>query len=268
MLGNKPAVVLCALACLILPESAKPSLARSQREARTTSSQLEPRQFAGGIPLRILPLGASIVHGVASSDGNGFRAALREQIVSGGNEVNMVGSNPNGTMADNDNSGWPGFIIDQVHTKSNEDTPDNEPNLVLVNAGTNDAIQNVDIPNAGTRMNSMLTDIYTQSPQATIILSTLIVNADDAVQARGVQINDQYKSLAATLQEAGKPIVLADMQGPDGPLVSDLSADGIHPDDVGYCKMANVWFSAISQANVQGLLRKAVNNGLPDDGAA
>lgn len=63
------------------------------------------RAIAGGIPLRIMPLGASITHGVGSSDGNGYRNALRTKLVSQGNLVNMVGSNPNGTMKDNENEG-------------------------------------------------------------------------------------------------------------------------------------------------------------------
>ncbi len=79
--------------------------------------------FAKGIWLRILPLGASITYGLTSSDGNGYRKFLRDQIVDYGNPVNMVGSRRNGTMEDNDVEGWPGYIIDQVHTKANTAVP-------------------------------------------------------------------------------------------------------------------------------------------------
>ena len=48
--------------------------------------------------MRILPLGASIVFGLKSTDGNGFRYELRNALVYGGNAVNMVGSHPCGTM--------------------------------------------------------------------------------------------------------------------------------------------------------------------------
>lgn len=203
------------------------------------------------------PLGASITHGVASSDGNGYREYLRDAIVSNGNAVDMVGSNPNGTMSDNENSGWPGLIIDEVHTKSNSDTPAYEPNLVLVNVGTNDAIRNVDIDNAGARMQSLITDVYAQSTQATIILSGLIRNGDSATQDRGVQINTQYLDLVNSLREAGKPIVWADMQGSDGPLASDLSSDGTHPVDTGYRKMAQIWYKAIGEADSADFLKVA-----------
>ncbi len=51
---------------------------------------------------RILPLGASIVWGVGSSDGNGFRKPLRDRLRQDGWEhVNMVGSQNSGPMIDN-----------------------------------------------------------------------------------------------------------------------------------------------------------------------
>lgn len=50
--------------------------------------------------LRILPLGASITEGSASSDGNGYRKWLRQQLRWKGWKVNMVGSKTNGNMAD------------------------------------------------------------------------------------------------------------------------------------------------------------------------
>jgi lysophospholipase L1-like esterase len=184
--------------------------------------------------------------------------------VSNGNQVNMVGSNPNGTMEDNDNSGWPGLIIDEVHVKSNSDTPLYKPNLVLLNLGTNDAIRDVNISNAGNRMDSLLTDIFTQSSRATVVLSSLIRNGDSTVQDRAVQINVQYQSLVESLQQDGKPIIWADMQGPEGPLVSDLSSDGIHPTDAGYRKMATIWYSAIGQASASGYLKQAEDNDMSD----
>lgn len=47
-----------------------------------------------------MPLGASIVFGYRSTDGNGFRGHLRDDLRQDGWEVDMVGSNSNGTMCD------------------------------------------------------------------------------------------------------------------------------------------------------------------------
>jgi hypothetical protein len=52
--------------------------------------------------LRIMPLGASIVEGVKSSDESGFRKLLRQQLRWKGWKVNMVGTKNNGKkFADN-----------------------------------------------------------------------------------------------------------------------------------------------------------------------
>lgn len=51
--------------------------------------------------LRLMPLGASITQGVQSSDGNGFRKLLRQQLRWKGWKVNMVGTKQNGNMVDN-----------------------------------------------------------------------------------------------------------------------------------------------------------------------
>ena len=53
------------------------------------------------VPLRVLPLGASITWGKNSATGNGYRKPLRDQLTSGRWEVDMVGSRHNGDMKDN-----------------------------------------------------------------------------------------------------------------------------------------------------------------------
>lgn len=68
--------------------------------ASEDASRLAPRA-AKDFYLRILPLGASIVQGVQSSDSNGFRKLLRQQLRWKGWKVNMVGTKNNGDMADN-----------------------------------------------------------------------------------------------------------------------------------------------------------------------
>ena len=63
-------------------------------------SSLAPRD-AEYFTLRVMPLGASITQGYLSSDNNGYRKVLREQLRYSGWPVNMVGSLADGTMLDN-----------------------------------------------------------------------------------------------------------------------------------------------------------------------
>ena len=69
---------------------------------------LSKRGLANNVQLRIMPLGASIVNGVGSSDKNGFRYALRNKLIWEGNPVNMIGSQNAGNMADGSCECYPG----------------------------------------------------------------------------------------------------------------------------------------------------------------
>lgn len=55
------------------------------------------------------------------------------------------------------------------------------------------------------------------------------------------------------MQAAGARMVLVDMRGPGGPLVTDL-ADRRHPNDGGYVKMANIWFRGVEEVISKGML--------------
>ncbi|KAK4194132.1 family 3 putative carbohydrate esterase [Triangularia verruculosa] len=225
--------------------------------------------IANGTPLRIMPLGASITYGQASTDGNGYRSDLRNQLVAAGNTlVNFVGSRQAGTMRDNDVEGWPGARIDQVHAKATAavSVPKYKPNVILVNAGTNDALQDAGVSGAAARMEAMLVDCWRLSPRAVVVLSTLLLNRDPVVERRVLNINDQFRGLVKRLRDSGRAIVLVDMHSDQAPMDVDF-ADQTHPNDTGYRKMANVWFAGLVTAGQEGLIKSPEPvAGLPDDG--
>ncbi|KAI1120810.1 carbohydrate esterase family 3 protein [Nemania abortiva] len=240
------------------------ALASPIKQGDDSPSARRATGFGNGMWLRIMPLGASITYGYTSNDGNGYRKFLRDMIVNNGNLVNMVGSRRNGTMEDNDVEGWPGDIIDQVRAKANAALPKYKPNLVLLNVGTNDCTGNVDLANAGKRMSSLIDDIYKGSPRATIILSTLLVRSDASKQKCVVDLNNQFKTVAAAQRANGRRLVLVDMQPPAGPTTAQL-VDGTHPTEAGYAKMATIWFNGIKVADdAKFLLTKEAISGNPD----
>ncbi|KAL1998767.1 hypothetical protein VTN02DRAFT_5599 [Thermoascus thermophilus] len=209
-----------------------------------------------------MPLGASITYGFRSTDGNGYRNHLRERLRSEGWKVNMVGSVKAGTMYDNDNEGHIGFRVTEVAKAANKTVP-RKPNLILVNAGTNDAVQSFSLATTGDRMNNLLSHLFDAIPGTTIILSTLLPNR--LAPKRVAAINDQYRQLAAERRSAGDRLVLAEMD--DGFLTIDDLKDGTHPTDEGYGKMAEVWWAAIRAAEAEGLLQKPADTGISDDTA-
>lgn len=197
--------------------------------------------------LRIMPLGGSVTYGSESSDGNGYRGVLQQILMSDGYVVDMVGSRRFGSMENNDNEGWRGFRIDQVANKAKGSVPRLLPNLFTVNVGSNDCVQDFEIETAGKRISEMLEYLWTASSGSTVVLSTLLPNLDRKIESRVLRINEEYREIAKAKAVEGRKIIIVDMHGPDGPQISDL-ADGTHPNDVGYAKMATIWRRGIHEA--------------------
>lgn len=119
-------------------------------------------------------------------------------------------------------------------------------------------------------MSALLDDVYKGSPRATIILSTLLVRSDEEKQECVLDLNSQFKTVAAAQRANGRRIVLVDMQPPAGPTTAEL-VDGTHPTEEGYAKMADIWFAGIKEADRAGFLLKKEAipgnaDGVPDRG--
>jgi lysophospholipase L1-like esterase len=199
-----------------------------------------------------MPLGGSITYGSKSSDGNGYRKTLYDLLVADGYKVDMLGSRRAGTMAHNRNEGWRGFRIDQIQGKVARSVSDNIPDVITLNAGSNDCRQRWDIDTAGERVRALLECLWTASPRSTIILSTLVRSADEEVEKVVVRMNGQILGLAKEMIAARRKLVLVKMHV-DGLGVADL-ADGTHPNDGGYVKMGKIWYDGIKEAESQGFL--------------
>lgn len=134
---------LVVIACLQYLVAAIPSAWPAYNASAPTNSVLSSRELDGRAVkpfyLRIAPLGASITNGYLSSDGNGYRKYLRDELRLEGWPVNMVGSINTGTMNDNDNEGHLGWVTSQVTDSALPNIIPDQPNVVLINVGTNDA---------------------------------------------------------------------------------------------------------------------------------
>ncbi|KAH8886549.1 hypothetical protein GQ53DRAFT_657685 [Thozetella sp. PMI_491] len=213
--------------------------------------------------LRVAPLGASIVNGYLSSDGNGFRKPLRDQLRQEGWPVNMVGGIKTGTMADNDNEGHIGYLIQYMIGFALPNLIPLQPNLVLINVGTNNAIQDNDVAIASDHYIELLDKLWEQIPGATVIISTLIPNKVDAANTRAEAINVQLRTTVMSHYTAlGKKLFLADMN--DGFITKADLNDDTHPTDYGYKKMASVWWSAFQSVESKGWLTAPPDVGIPD----
>ncbi|KAF5251078.1 hypothetical protein FANTH_3840 [Fusarium anthophilum] len=199
------------------------------------------------VTLHLMPLGGSVTYGVGSSDGNGYRKVLRDLLLANGYQVCMVGSRRAGSMHNNEHEGWRGYRLDQIKSKARRSVATVNPNVFTINAGSNDCIQSHELGAFRQRMDNLLEYLWKTSPLSTVVLSTLLPNAEEQVNSRVLEINTHLRDLVMLKEAEQKRIVLADMYSTNGPKLDDLM-DGTHPNDDGYSKMAYVWFDAIQKA--------------------
>ncbi|KAF9870899.1 GDSL-like Lipase/Acylhydrolase [Colletotrichum karsti] len=214
-----------------------------------------PRQAppAPVVPLRIMALGASVTFGTGSTTGNSYRKDLQDLLVAKGMTVAYVGTRANGNFADNAVEATGGFRINQIADSADKAVPMLKPNLVLLDAGTNNCNKGGDFPDAGANVTAMINKIYQQSPGSTVILTSILANKVPEQDACRVKINEQFNSLAAQFQQSGAKFGFVDMRSPEAPNLNDLN-DTRHPNDGGYVKMANVWAKGIQDVMAKGFI--------------
>lgn len=170
-----------------------------------------------------------------------------------------------------DHEGKAGDRISQVHGRASSSLNLYKPNVILINAGTNDATNNDNVASAHVRMGDLIDRIFETVPDAVVLLSTLIPNTIPGAQSRVDDVNNQYRWVAANhkyrFDGTRQRLFLADMV----PFVStaDLAEnDTTHPNHEGYRKMAAVWEHWILHALNQNSIKPAppMLDGGGDDG--
>lgn len=103
------------------------------------------------------------------------------------------------------------------------------PNLVLINAGTNDVAQNYNIDSIEQTMEDLVNKLLDNIPGTVVIVSTLLVNRNATKQALTEQVNPKYIDLVEKLAGQGKLVYLADMSLITTDMIN--ARDGTHPTD-------------------------------------
>ncbi|HEV2646201.1 MAG TPA: ricin-type beta-trefoil lectin domain protein [Acidobacteriaceae bacterium] len=188
-----------------------------------------------------MPLGDSITAGYKSSTGNGYRGDLYSSLSTQVGTVDMVGTLNDGPTADPDHEGHSGYEIAQIAALTNTALASYKPNVVLLLAGINDLRLNDDVANAPNRLASLIDQIFSNEPDATVLVAKLIVNATPSVESQVVTFNNALPGIINSRASAGKHIILVDTSALT---TSDLS-DGLHPNDGGYQKLSDAWDGAI-----------------------
>jgi lysophospholipase L1-like esterase len=197
-----------------------------------------------------MPLGDSITWGYGSSTGNGYRAALHDELAADGHPLDFVGSLRGGTMSDPDNEGHSGWRIDQIAGIADSALARYQPNVVTLEIGTNDLNGNYQVSTATDRLRSLVDQITRDVPNATVLVASLVVSTSGTEERYRAAYNQAIPGIVQSEQAAGKHVGYVDM---GAVTTADLS-DYLHPNDNGYRKMADAFHKGVQTADSAGWL--------------
>jgi lysophospholipase L1-like esterase len=157
-----------------------------------------------------LPLGDSITYGEGSTHDNGYRLPLYN-LLTPGYEVQYIGSEKHGSMRNNNHKGHRGFGIGPV---SNTGIPNyaKQPDVILLMAGTNDVVFEIDLANAPQTLMRIVDDIIKACPETAVLIANLIPLLDAEREIRRIRFNNALPgAIAARTGAADDRIALVDM---------------------------------------------------------
>ena len=205
-----------------------------------------------GIELRILTLGASITAGVDSTDGNGYRLDLQQKLEDNGNNVTYVGTRFRGQLLDNACEAYPGYTIDRITNATLASGALNfRPNVILLNAGTNDcAEKDKDPAGAPKRYASLLAHLKNSCPDALVVASSLLPNRNTKVNTCIQILNEGLRKVSREARAGGQKTTFVEMYSAV-PIADINKKDKTHPNDAGYKKMADAWYEGIKNSSAR-----------------
>jgi hypothetical protein len=207
-----------------------------------------PLPFHGGIPMRPLEFGDSITFGDMSSDGGGYRCYLQDDLTNDAavgadpaSTFEYVGSQTGGPCAQPANEGHNGWTIEQLAGIEHCTITGFKPNIVFLDAGTNDIRYGMG-STAVAALQSLISSILADDPGVVVMVASLIPMTDPTLGAEMVTFNQGASAMVNGLASAGAHVAWVDM----GAVITGTDqADGLHPNDVGYQKMASAWNMAV-----------------------
>ncbi|MDH6120578.1 SGNH/GDSL hydrolase family protein [Kitasatospora sp. GAS204B] len=221
------AAALCAGATLVAgasPAGAAPVAARTDPPA-----------------LRVMPLGDSITVGVGSTDSNGYRLPLWNLITQQSDfTASFVGSQRDGNFEQPWHEGHSGWMIDDLRANADDWLADSEPDVILLHIGINDLDRGDDKPHAADRLAALIDQIFDDRPGATVAVMGLIPTTG-GLQDLVKQFNQQAQDLVPGELQLGRHLNYVDPPA----LTAAEFYDRLHPDDLGYARMANSFFGAL-----------------------
>ncbi|MCC9310547.1 SGNH/GDSL hydrolase family protein [Kitasatospora sp. RB6PN24] len=192
--------------------------------------------------VRVMPLGDSITAGVGSSTKAGYRMPLWN-LISGQSRYSaqFVGSQRDGDFAQPWHEGHSGWLIGDIDAHVDQWLAANPPDVILLHIGINDLNRNVDVAHAPDRLAALLDRIYTDAPDVTVVLQGLIPTTP-GLQGAVHAFNQRARQLEPVESRRHRQFDYIDAPA----LAPTEFADSLHPNDLGYARMAEAYFQELN----------------------
>lgn len=128
------------------------------------------------------------------------------------------------------------------------------PNIVLLHAGTNDLNMGppIDPDHAPDRLGRLIDNLISFGNNDSVIFIAQIIGVSNGQTQSLIQKYNEAISGVVAKRSTKHHVGVVDFRGKLQP--SDY-ADGLHPNDSGYRKMAHIWFEAIQDAANKGWIK-------------
>ena len=239
-----------------------------------------------------MAIGDSITDGYGV-DGS-YRKFLYNGLAKNGIKADMVGSKGGGMTAeytddktgesfsyDNDNTGYSGYAIQQyngrngiLETLQSTKCLSENPDIVILQIGTNDIIDNHELDKAGERLSGLISYILENIPKDSALFVTSIPDVDpnrsgvydwfsnyrhsadwqtqydDETAEKSIheavkKYNSDVQKVVADIAKTDSRVHLADVNSAVTDVKSQLG-DGVHPNNDGYKAMGDYWTKVIT----------------------
>lgn len=115
----------------------------------------------------------------------------------------------------------------------------------------NDMSRDYKVSAAPARLAELIDHILAVVPGTTVVVATLPPNAKASTEANILTFNENLRGVVSNRTSEGKRVALVDMHS-DWFSLADIGPDGTHPTDLGYLKMAKVFYTGIVTAAAAG----------------
>jgi lysophospholipase L1-like esterase len=240
----------------------------SAASAGSTGSAGGPSSYrpcpTDGSACKIMPFGDSITDGYNPDTPGGYRVELFRLAHAANKSITFVGSAQNGpnevdgTPFPRQHEGHSGWTIAPAGGRSGISTlvstvmPQFKPHVVLLMIGTNDAIDNYELAKAPERLGALIDSIYERLPEVLIVVGQPVPSRGDAskgddtaLSARIKTFCDAIPAVAKQRFDAGKHILVVDLNTPFAPNKASLLEDQWHPNAAGYVLLAQHWYDTL-----------------------